>query len=97
MSIRKGLTWTICAFVVLILTVIAIGYGVSKLARDGLRDVERSTLGMATLKASSEKLLKVRLALGSYETLFSVGKQTDDLLVDAHQLLGASNRDFQAY
>lgn len=97
MSIRKGLTWTICAFVVLILTVIAIGYGVSKLARDGLQDVERSTLGMATLKASSEKLLKVRLALGSYETLFSVGKQTDAMLADAHQLLGASNRDFQAY
>ena len=97
MSIRQGLTWKICAFVVLILSVIAIGYGVSNLARDGLLDIERSSLGMATLKTSSEKLLETRLALGNYETLFSVGKQTDVLLVDARKLLVESDGSFRAY
>jgi methyl-accepting chemotaxis protein len=97
MSIRTGLTWTIGAFVVLILMVIAIGYGVSKFARDGLLGIEQTSHRIATLETSSEKLLKVRLALGSYETLFSVGQQTETLLSDARKLLADSNKDFEAY
>ena len=97
LSIRTGLTWTICMFVILIVAVIAIGYGALKLASDGLLDVQRASIGMSTLKTSSEKLLQVRLALGGYETLFSVGKQTDALLSDAQKLLVESNADFAAY
>ncbi|HTI18805.1 MAG TPA: methyl-accepting chemotaxis protein [Trinickia sp.] len=97
MSIRTGLTWTIGAFVVLILMVIAIGYGVSKFARDGLLGIEQTSQRIATLKSSSEKLLKVRLALGSYETLFSVGQQSETLLTDARNLLAESNKNFEAY
>lgn len=66
---------------------IAIGYGALKLESDGLLDVQRASIGMSTLKTSSEKLLQVRLAFGGYETLFSVGKQTDALLSDAPRLL----------
>ncbi|WP_118182386.1 methyl-accepting chemotaxis protein [Paraburkholderia phosphatilytica] len=96
-SIRTRLTLTICAFVGLLLTVIVIGYGAIKLASESLVDTQRSSIGMSTLKTSSEKLLQVRLALGSYETLFSVGKQTDDLLPNAHKVLVDSNGDFQHY
>ena len=84
-------------FVILIIAVIAIGYGALKLAGDGLLDVQRASVGISTLKTSSEKLLQVRLALGSYETLFSVSKQTDALLSDAQKLLVESNADFGAY
>src|ERR1700754_3714422 len=84
-TIRGGLTFIICLFVALLLTVIGVGYGALKLASDGMRDAQRSSASLASLNASSEKLLQVRLALGSYETLFSVGKATADMLDSAHK------------
>ncbi|MGH8783292.1 methyl-accepting chemotaxis protein [Paraburkholderia sp.] len=96
-TIRGGLTLIICIFVAFLLTVIGVGYGALKHTSDGLRELQRSSAGLASLKASSEKLLQVRLSLGSYETLFSVGKETDGLLAAAHKVLVDSNNDFRAY
>ncbi|CAB3760229.1 methyl-accepting chemotaxis protein [Paraburkholderia humisilvae] len=96
-TIRGGLTFIIVLFVALLLTVIGVGYGALKEVNDGLRDAQRGSVSLASLNASSEKLLQVRLALGSYETLFSVGKATEDMLSAAHKLLADSNNDFNAY
>ena len=97
MTIRGGLTLLISVFVAFLLTVIGVGYGALKLASDGLQNVQHDSSALSHLNASSAKLLQARLALGSYETLFSVGKQTDDLLPAAHKVLVESNNDFQNY
>ena len=96
-TIRGGLTLVITVFVAFLLTVIGIGYGALKLANGSLDDTQRSAAALSHLKASSEKVLQVQLALGSYQTLFSVGKQTDDLLPAAHKVLAESNNDFRNY
>jgi methyl-accepting chemotaxis protein-1 (serine sensor receptor) len=96
-TIRGGLTFIIVLFVALLLTVIGVGYGALKEANDGLRDAQHGSVSLASLNASSEKLLQVRLALGSYETLFSVGKATSEMLDAAHKMLADSNNDFRAY
>ncbi|OAJ63421.1 hypothetical protein A6V36_18210 [Paraburkholderia ginsengiterrae] len=54
-------------------------------------DIGQSAHRIATLKASSEKPLKVRLALGGYARLLGVGQQTEASLLDAHKLLVESN------
>ncbi|RAS23127.1 methyl-accepting chemotaxis protein [Paraburkholderia bryophila] len=97
LTIRGGLTLLISVFVAFLLTVIAVGYGALKLANSSLDDTQRSAVALSHLKASSEKLLQVQLAVGSYQTLFSVGKQTDDLLPAAHKVLVESNNDFRNY
>ncbi|HEY2000124.1 methyl-accepting chemotaxis protein [Paraburkholderia sp.] len=96
-TIRGGLTLVISVFVAFLLIVIGVGYGALKLASDGLQNVQHNSTALSHLNASSAKLLQARLALGSYETLFSVGKQTDDLLPAAHKVLIESNNDFQNY
>lgn len=96
-TIRGGLTLVISVFVAFLLIVIGVGYGALKLASDGLENVQHNSMALSHLNASSAKLLQARLALGSYETLFSVGKQTDDLLPAAHKVLVESNNDFQNY
>ena len=96
-TIRGGLTLVISVFVAFLLTVIGVGYGALKLANSSLDDTQRSAVALSHLKASSEKLLQVQLALGTYQTLFSVGKQTDDLLPAAHKVLVESNKDFRNY
>ena len=96
-TIRGGLTLVISVFVAFLLTVIGVGYGALKLANSSLADTQRSASALSHLKASSEKLLQVQLALGSYQTLFSIGKQTDDLLPAAHKVLVESNNDFRNY
>ncbi|WP_042301556.1 methyl-accepting chemotaxis protein [Paraburkholderia kururiensis] len=96
-TIRGGLTLVIGVFVAFLLTVIGVGFGALKLANNGIEDAQRSAAALSSLRTSSEKLLRVRLALGSYETLFSVGKQTDTLLPAAHKVLEDSTREFQSY
>jgi methyl-accepting chemotaxis protein-1 (serine sensor receptor) len=96
-TIRGGLTLVIGVFVVFLLTVIGIGYGAQKLASDGLQQVQHNAAALTRLDASSARLLQVRLALGTYETLFSVGKQTDGLLPAAHKVLVESNDAFHDY
>ncbi|CAE6812314.1 Methyl-accepting chemotaxis protein III [Paraburkholderia domus] len=96
-TIRGGLTLVISVFVAFLLTVIGVGYGALKLANSSLDETQHSAVALSHLKASSEKLLQVQLALGSYQTLFSVGKQTDELLPAAHKVLVESNKDFGSY
>ncbi|MBB5543028.1 methyl-accepting chemotaxis protein [Paraburkholderia fungorum] len=96
-TIRGGLTLVISVFVAFLLIVIGVGYGALKLANSSLDETQHSAVALSHLKASSEKLLQVQLALGSYQTLFSVGKQTDELLPAAHKVLVESNKDFSSY
>ncbi|KFX62849.1 chemotaxis protein [Burkholderia sp. K24] len=97
LTIRGGLTLVISVFVAFLLIVIGVGYGALKLANSSLDETQHSAVALSHLKASSEKLLQVQLALGSYQTLFSVGKQTDELLPAAHKVLVESNKDFSSY
>ncbi len=97
LTIRQGLTLVIAIFAAFLLTVIGVGWGALKFTSDGLENVQQSSSAMHALTSSSEKLLQVRLALGSYETLFSVGKETDGLLAAAHKVLESSNEDFRTY
>jgi len=96
-TIRGGLTLVVSVFVAFLLTVIAVGYGALKLANNSLDDAQHSAAALSHLKASSEKLLQVQLALGTFQTLFSVGKQTDGMLPAAHKVLADSNNDFRNY
>jgi methyl-accepting chemotaxis protein-1 (serine sensor receptor) len=64
-TIRGGLTLVIAVFVAFLLTVIGVGYGALKLASNGLQDVQRNSVALTRLNASSAKLLQARLALGS--------------------------------
>ncbi|WP_035515000.1 methyl-accepting chemotaxis protein [Paraburkholderia nodosa] len=96
-TIRRGLTLVIGIFVAFLLTVIGVSYGALKITNDSLHDAQRGAQSLDALKTSSERLLQVRLALGGYETLFSVGKATDGLLDKAHQVLVNSNKEFALY
>ncbi len=96
-TIRGGLTLVIGIFVAFLLVVIGVAYGALKLTNESLLDTQRSAQSLAALKTSSERLLQVRLALGGYETLFSVGKSTDGMLDQAHKILADSNKDFATY
>ncbi|MBN3857809.1 HAMP domain-containing protein [Paraburkholderia sp. Ac-20340] len=96
-TIRGGLTLVIGIFVAFLLVVIGVAYGALKLTNESLLDTQQSAQSLATLKSSSERLLQVRLALGGYETLFSVGKSTEGMLEQAHKVLADSNKDFARY
>ncbi|WP_321956510.1 methyl-accepting chemotaxis protein [Paraburkholderia bannensis] len=96
-TIRGGLTLVIGIFVAFLLVVIGVAYGALKLTNESLLDTQRTAQSLAVLKTSSERLLQVRLALGGYETLFSVGKSTEGMLDQAHKILVDSNKDFASY
>src|SRR5580698_9413894 len=96
-TIRGGLTLVIGIFVAFLLVVIGVGFAGLKVTNGGLHEVQHNSTALSNLKTSSEKLLMVRLDLSSYETLFSVGKQTDELLPAAHKVLVESNGDFAHY
>jgi methyl-accepting chemotaxis protein I, serine sensor receptor len=96
-TIRRRLTLVISIFVTFLMVVIGVAYGALKLTNESLLDTQRSAQSLAALKTSSERLLQVRLALGGYETLFSVGKSTEGQLDQAHKVLADSNQDFARY
>ncbi|RQH08318.1 methyl-accepting chemotaxis protein [Paraburkholderia dinghuensis] len=96
-TIRGGLTLVISVFVAFLLTVIGVGYGALKLTSSGLEDIRHRASMLEQLRGSSEQLLQVRLALSSYETLFSAGKQSDGLLPAAHAVLEQSTAAFRSY
>ncbi|HEY4297796.1 MAG TPA: methyl-accepting chemotaxis protein [Paraburkholderia sp.] len=97
LTIRQGLTFAIGVFAAFLLVVMAVGWGALKLSNNGLQNERQTAAAMNALMSSSEELLEVRLALASYETLFSVGKETGSLLTAAQQKLEASNKDFGFY
>jgi methyl-accepting chemotaxis protein I, serine sensor receptor len=97
LTIRGGLTLVISVFIAFLLTVIGVGYGALKLTSSGLEEVRHRASTLEQLKGSSEQLLQVRLALSSYETLFSAAKPTDGLLPAAHKALEESTAAFRSY
>jgi methyl-accepting chemotaxis protein I, serine sensor receptor len=96
-TIRGGLTFVIGSFVAFLLVMIGVAYGSLKLTNDSLTEMRAGAQSLVALKTSSEKLLQVRLALGSYETLFNVGKATPEMLDQAHRVLADSNDHFRSY
>jgi methyl-accepting chemotaxis protein I, serine sensor receptor len=96
-TIRGGLTLVIGLFMAFLLAAIGVGFGALKLANHGLNESQRSAQALSNLRSSSEKLLRVRIALSTYETLFSGGNVDDKLLPAARRMLDDSTREFQLY
>jgi two-component system, chemotaxis family, sensor kinase CheA len=98
LTIQNGLTLTIAGYTLaLIVTMLAAVLGL-KQSNDALKQTYATdTVAITHLKTSSELMLQVQLALGNYETLFSMGRASDDLLVKARAVLKASDDNWAAY
>src|SRR5580698_6474866 len=97
-TIRRGLTVTIAGYTVALLIVLLAAVAGLRQSNQALEQMySTDTVALTHLKTSSERLLQVRLALGSFETLFMLGKAGDDLLPNARKTLKASDAEFDAY
>ncbi|CAB3656373.1 Methyl-accepting chemotaxis protein I [Trinickia soli] len=97
-TIRGGLTLTIAGYTLALMAAMAAGMLGLKKSNDALQQMYATdTAALTHLKTSSERMLQVRLALGSYETLFSMGKAGDDLLPKAHGVLKESDAQWADY
>ena len=97
-TIRGGLTLTIAGYTLALMAAMAAGMLGLQKSNDALQQMYATdTAALTHLKTSSERMLQVRLALGSYETLFSMGKAGDDLLPKAHGVLKDSDAQWADY
>ena len=97
-TIRGGLTLTIAGYTLALMAAMAAGMLGLQKSNDALQQMYATdTAALTHLKTSSERMLQVRLALGSYETLFSMGKAGDDLLPKAHGVLKESDAQWADY
>jgi len=97
-TIRGGLTLTIAGYTLALMAAMAAGMLSLQKSNDALKQMYATdTAALTHLKTSSERMLQVRLALGSYETLFSMGKAGDDLLPKAHAVLKESDAQWADY
>ncbi len=97
-TIRGGLTLTIAGYTLALMAAMAAGMLGLQKSNDALKQMYATdTAALTHLKTSSERMLQVRLALGSYETLFSMGKAGDDLLPKAHGVLKESDAQWADY
>jgi len=97
-TIRGGLTLTIAGYTLALMAAMAAGMLGLQKSNDALQQMYATdTAALTHLKTSSERMLQVRLALGSYETLFSMGKAGDDLLPKAHGVLKDSDAQWAEY
>ncbi|MGN6315153.1 methyl-accepting chemotaxis protein [Trinickia sp.] len=97
-TIRGGLTLTIAGYPLALMAAMAAGMLSLQKSNDALKQMYATdTAALTHLKTSSERMLQVRLALGSYETLFSMGKAGDDLLPKAHAVLKDSDAQWADY
>lgn len=97
-TIRGGLTLTIAGYTFALVTTMIVGMLGLARSNDALEQMYATdTTALTHLKTSSERMLQVRLALGGYETLFSMGKAGDDLLPKAHALLKDSDAQWAGY
>ncbi|WP_207001504.1 methyl-accepting chemotaxis protein [Trinickia mobilis] len=97
-TIRGGLTLTIAGFTLALIATMAVGMLGLKQSNDALEQMYATdTAALTHLKTSSERMLQVRLALGNFETLFSMGRASDDLLPKAHAVLKESDEHLAAY
>jgi methyl-accepting chemotaxis protein I, serine sensor receptor len=97
-TIRRGLTITIAGYTLALVAVLLAAALCLRQSNQALEQmVATDTVAITHLKTSSQRLLQVRLALGSFETLFMLGKAGDDLLPNARKTLKASDTEFDAY
>lgn len=97
-TIRGGLTLTIAGYTLALIAAMGAGMLGLQKSNDALKQMYATdTAALTHLKTSSERMLQVRLALGSYETLFSMGKAGDDLLPKAHGVLKDSDAQWNDY
>jgi two-component system, chemotaxis family, sensor kinase CheA len=97
-TIQGGLTLTIAIYTFALLATMAVGVLGLKQSNDALKQMYATdTAAITQLKTSSEMMLQVQLALGNYETLFSMGKASDDLLPNARAVLKRSDENWAAY
>jgi methyl-accepting chemotaxis protein len=97
-TIRGGLTLTIAGYTLALIAAMAAGMLGLQKSNDALKQMYATdTAALTHLKTSSERMLQVRLALGSYETLFSMGKAGDDLLPKARGVLKDSDAQWSDY
>jgi methyl-accepting chemotaxis protein-1 (serine sensor receptor) len=97
-TIRRGLTVTIAGYTVALLIVLLAAVAGLRQSNQALEQMySTDTVALTHLKTSSERLLQVRLALGNFETLFTLGKASDDLLPSARKTLAESGTEFDAY
>ncbi|TKC87331.1 HAMP domain-containing protein [Trinickia terrae] len=97
-TIRGGLTLTIAGYTLALIAAMFVGMLGLRQSNDALEQMYATdTAALTHLKTSSERLLQVRLALGNFETLFSLGRAGDDLLPKAHAVLKDSDANWAAY
>ncbi|RDU99138.1 methyl-accepting chemotaxis protein [Trinickia dinghuensis] len=97
-TIRGGLTLTIAGYTLALIAAMAAGMLGLQQSNSALQQMYATdTAALTHLKTSSERMLQVRLALGGYETLFSMGKAGDDLLPKAHGVLKDSDAQWADY
>jgi methyl-accepting chemotaxis protein-1 (serine sensor receptor) len=97
-TIRRGLTITIAGYTAALVVVLLAAVACLRQSSQALEQMYTTdTVALTHLKTSSERLLQVRLSLGSFETLFMMGKAGDDLLPNARKTLKVSDDEFNAY
>ncbi|RKF40859.1 Tar ligand binding domain-containing protein [Paraburkholderia fungorum] len=98
LTIQNGLTLTIAGYTLALIATMLVAVLGLKQSNDALKQTYATdTVAITHLKTSSELLLQVQLALGNYETLFSMGRASDDLLPKARAVLKASDDNWSAY
>ncbi|MGF6760880.1 two-component system chemotaxis sensor kinase CheA [Paraburkholderia sp. GAS33] len=98
LTIQNGLTLTIAGYTLALIATMLVAVLGLKQSNDALKQTYATdTVAITHLKTSSELMLQVQLALGNYETLFSMGRASDDLLVKARAVLKASDDNWAAY
>ena len=97
-TIRGGLTLTIAGYTLALIATMAVSMLGLQQSNGALEQMYATdTAALTHLKTSSERMLQVRLALGNFETLFSMGRASDDLLPKAHAVLKDSDDNWAAY
>ena len=97
-TIQGGLTLTIAGYTLALIATMFVAVLGLKQSNDALKQTYATdTVAITHLKTSSELMLQVQLALGNYETLFSMGRASDDLLPKARAVLKESDNNWSAY
>ncbi len=95
-TIRRGLTITIAGYTAALVVVLLAAVACLRQSNQALEQMYTTdTVALTHLKTSSERLLQVRLSLGSFETLFMLGKAGDDLLPNARKTAEGQRRRVQ--
>ncbi|TKC88763.1 HAMP domain-containing protein [Trinickia terrae] len=98
LTIQGGLTLTIAGYTFALIATMFVGMLGLKQSNDALKQMYATdTAAITRLKTSSERMLQVQLALGNYETLFTMGRASDDLLPKARAVLKDSDDNWSAY